>query len=127
MAFLTSAPSPFASAPAFVATRHGRGRLPSLVSGRQSRKSLRVSAILSSGPRAVEHVPTVPAGPPAKALSLGAPLPEQQPAFERDSVVAHAGGDAASDAAVPMPEPQPTPQIDVNWLNAMIDSTVKVG
>jgi hypothetical protein len=51
-----------------------------------------------------------------------------QPAFDRDSVVAHASGDAASDA-VPLPEPdrQPTPQIDVNWLNAVIDSTVKVG
>jgi protein Mpv17 len=65
---------------------------------------------------------------PVKALSLGAPLPEtfdHQPAFERDSVIAHAGGDAASDAVPLPPEPQRQPSIDINWLNTAVDSTVK--
>lgn len=103
--------------------QHGR---VGLVSGRHGRKSLRVAAILSNGPRAVEQVSAVGPAPPVKTRSLGTPLAEQLPAFERDSVVAHAGGDAASEA-VPLPEPERTPQIDVNWLNAVIDNTVKVG
>jgi hypothetical protein len=53
------------------------------------------------------------------------------PVFERDSVVTHAGGDGVSGAeAVPLPEPEPQPpQIDVNWLNTvvntLVDNTVK--
>lgn len=87
-----------------------------------------MSAILSSGPRqGVEQQPSAAVHPPVKSLSLGAPLHESfdQPAFERDSVIVHAGGDAASDA-VPLPEPQRQPSIDINWLNAVVDNTVKV-
>jgi protein Mpv17 len=126
MASLGSSPFQSASAQRFAQSssirQHGR---VGLVSGRHGRQSLRVAAILSNGPRAVEQVSAVGPAPPVKTRSLGTPLAEQLPAFERDSVVAHAGGDAASEA-VPLPEPERTPQIDVNWLNAVIDNTVKV-
>lgn len=82
-------------------------RRPGSLPVAQSRQSLRCSAILS-GPRSAEQ-------PPASNPQV---LPH------RDSVVVKAS-DSASDA-VPLPEPErQPPQIDVNWLNAVVDSTVK--
>jgi hypothetical protein len=125
--------SPFASASrvSSAACKHGPVGLALPARVNRGRKSVYVSAILSSGPRqsVEQQQPPAAVHPPVKALSLGAPLPEtfdHQPAFERDSVIAHAGGDAASDAVPLPPEPQRQPSIDINWLNTVVDSTVKV-
>jgi len=83
-------------------------RRPGSLPAAQSRQSLRCSAILS-GPRSAEQ--------PQQASN-----PQVLP--HRDSIVVKAS-DSASDA-VPLPEPErQPPQIDVNWLNAVVDSTVK--